>query len=64
MMRPLTINEMMILQGVNPAFFHDWESIISERQMGRIIGNAMTQTIMEKAIYNAFLSVGIPVKPA
>ncbi len=61
-LRLLTINDMMMLQGVDPAIFEGWEDVVSQRQMGSIIGNAMSQNIMERVMRGIFNSVGIPLK--
>ncbi len=61
-LRLLTIKDMMMLQGVDPATFEGWEDVVSQRQMGSIIGNAMSQNIMERVMRGIFNSVGIPLK--
>ena len=37
--RRLSIPEMMRLQGADFVTLHGWEEVISERQMGEIVGN-------------------------
>eukprot|EP00974_Lingulodinium_polyedra_P111441 10778460-Lingulodinium_polyedra.AAC.1 len=37
--RQLSISEMMRLQGAAFATLHGWEEVISERQMGEIVGH-------------------------
>ena len=60
--RPLTIREMMLLQGASPDYFWGWEGCISPRAMGNIIGNAMTQSVMERILRHIFIAMGWPVK--
>ena len=60
--RVLNIAEMMRLQGVNPGYFHGWEDLVSPRSMGTILGNAMTQSIVERVMRSIFISIGVPVK--
>ena len=59
--RVLDQSDMMRLQGVDPVYFAGWEEVISKRQMGRIIGNAMSLNVVEKLVRNIFQSLGIPV---
>ena len=61
--RVLSVPEMMRLQGANPEYFLGWEEAISWRAMGGIVGNAMTQSIVERLLREIFLSLGVPVKP-
>ena len=59
--RQLTITDLMKLQGMDPSLFLGWDELISQRQMGGMIGNAMTLPIMYRIMRSLFISVGIPV---
>ena len=59
--RRLTITEIMRLQGVSASRFDGWENVISERQMGKLAGNAMTVTILARIAARMFCSMGYPV---
>ena len=61
-MRLLEMDEMMKLQGANPDMFQGWQDVISVRQMGSLVGNAMTQWIVERLLRRIFKSLGVPVK--
>ena len=60
--RVLNVHEMMRLQGAEPAYFQSWDSLVSARQMGGIIGNTMAQPIVGRMMRNIFTSMGILVK--
>lgn len=60
--RALTLGEMMRLQGVSPDYFEGWETCISSRAMGNIIGNAMTQSVVERIVRQIFIAMGWPVR--
>jgi len=40
--RCLSVSEMMQLQGVSTTHFPAWESVVTPRAMGTMIGNAMS----------------------
>ena len=60
--RSLKHSEMMKLQGVDPERFRGWELVLSRREMGAIIGNAMGVNIMERVCRAILVSLGYPVK--
>jgi DNA-cytosine methyltransferase len=60
-MRELTIIELMRLQGCSPELFEDWESLLSQRQMGAIIGNSMTLSVMHRVMRSICISINIKV---
>jgi site-specific DNA-cytosine methylase len=60
--RPLTIEEMMKLQGMCPENLSGWEEVISPRQMGAIIGNAMTVQIVSRLFRQMCLAFGWAVR--
>jgi site-specific DNA-cytosine methylase len=55
--RRMTINEMLRLQGMRPKLID--KSILSSRQLGEAIGNAMTQTVLQKIFKRLLPSVGL-----
>ena len=61
--RCLTINDMLRLQGHEPALWADWERVVTPRVMGGVIGNAMSQAVMERLLRNVCIALGIPVLP-
>jgi DNA-cytosine methyltransferase len=61
--RPLNMNELMLLQGMQPSWLEGWEEVVSHRQMGKIVGNAMTITVMQRLLAKIFFSLGWAVKP-
>jgi DNA-cytosine methyltransferase len=61
--RPLNMNELMLLQGMEPSWLEGWEEVVSHRQMGKIVGNAMTITVMQRLMAKIFFSLGWAVKP-
>ena len=60
--RMLTIDDMMILQGYDPEEFRGWSQVVSPRQMGMMLGNAMTRSVMERLVRAVFLAMGFNVK--
>ncbi|CAK0850132.1 unnamed protein product [Prorocentrum cordatum] len=60
--RTFTIADMMRLQGVDENMFAGWDEILSPRQMGSLIGNAMCQSIVERVLRGIYLSLGVPCK--
>ena len=54
----------MRLQGADPNKFHGWEAVVTKRQMGTMIGNAMTQTIVEMLMRAILVSWGQRVRPS
>ena len=62
-MRPATMEELMKLQGMQPEWLPGWETVVSHRQMGKLVGNAMTVTLMERIMRKVFLSLGWAVTP-
>ncbi len=61
--RPLSMNELMLLQGMQPSWLEGWEEVVSHRQMGKIVGNAMTITVMQRLMAKILFSLGWAVKP-
>ena len=62
--RELRMSEMGRLQGVEiDLAFPNWRCLISPRQMGFIIGNAMTVTLMQRVTRRVLLSMGREVRP-
>ena len=59
--RFLTIPEMMMLQGVDPSTFPQWELHISRPKMGAIVGNSMSLNVMERIVRHLLHSLGYPV---
>jgi site-specific DNA-cytosine methylase len=55
--RRMTTNEMLRLQGMRPKLVD--KSILSSRQLGEAIGNAMTQTVLQKIFLRLLPSVGL-----
>ncbi|CAK0908783.1 unnamed protein product, partial [Prorocentrum cordatum] len=55
--RTLTITDMMRLQGVDENMFAAWGEILSPRQMGSLIGDAMCQSIVERVLRGIYLSL-------
>ena len=53
--RSLTVVDMLRLQGFNEAMFAGWEAVISPQQLGVMIGNAMTLTVMERIVAAIFM---------
>ena len=61
--RVLTLTEMTRMQGASPDYFAGWEEHMHPRAMGNIIGNAMTQSIVERIMRQMFIAMGWAVKP-
>ena len=51
-------DEMMALQGMNPMELDGWRDIVSDSQMGHIIGNAVPIPLMMRVLQMLFQSVG------
>ena len=51
-------DEMMALQGINPMELDGWRDIVSDSQMGHIIGNAVPIPLMMRVLQMLFRSVG------
>lgn len=60
--RFLDIADMLSLQGSTIKDFVGWESVVSQRQMGMMIGNAMSQNVLERVMRCAILSAGGSVR--
>mmetsp|Transcript_56206 Transcript_56206/g.174307 ORF Transcript_56206/g.174307 Transcript_56206/m.174307 type:complete len:121 (-) Transcript_56206:526-888(-) len=54
--RRLTKDEMMRLQGIDPASF---KTVVSETQLGRQIGNAMSVNVLERIFVKALPAAGL-----
>ena len=61
--RELTINDFIMLQGVDPRIFAGWERVISDAQMRGLAGNAMSLSVMERVTRAVLHSLGYPVAP-
>lgn len=61
--RPLSIPELMRLQGLNPARVAGWEAVISQRAMGHIIGNAINIRLFARLMRAILVTIGRPVLP-
>ena len=59
--RFLTMEDMLLLQGADFKEFPDWRDVISQRQMGMIVGNSMSQNMMERVMRAMFISLGMRV---
>ena len=57
----LSVDDLLSLQGFDPAYFDGWQYVVSARQMGMMAGNAMTLSIMERFMAK-FLAMGFSVK--
>ena len=62
-LRALKISEMMRLQGADPERFRGWELHLSPREIGAIIGNAMSLNVMERVTRAVLHSLNYKVKP-
>ena len=60
--RRLSVDDMLKLQGFDPRDFAGWQKIVSTRQMGMMVGNAMTLSIMERLMRQICLAMGYSVK--
>ena len=60
--RFLSVNEMKALQGVPRTTFAGWKSVLSARQMGKIVGNAMPVCVYERVMRAVLTAMGIPVR--
>ena len=50
---------MMRLQGVSPKqHFPKWQSVLSDHQMGKIIGNSITLPLLQALMHAGFKSMG------
>jgi site-specific DNA-cytosine methylase len=61
--RQLTMHELMQLQGMSPSNLSGWEHVVSHRQMGEVVGNAMTVSVVQRIVHQIFASFGWDVKP-
>jgi len=61
--RPLSITELMRIQGFDPVWLRGYEDAMSHRQMGTALGNAMTATVLQRILRQVFLALGWQVKP-
>ena len=59
--RQLDMHELMALQGVSAATFPSWDQVVSQRQMGNIIGNAMTVSYVRRLVAQMLDCMGYPV---
>ena len=60
--RPLTMSELLKLQGFNEALFPDWQNVVSSRQFGTMIGNSMTLSVMRRLMAAVLHSLGHTVR--
>ena len=56
--RPLRMQELMALQGFRESDLPSWRNHMSERQMGTLLGNAMTLTVMTRVMRSVLGSLG------
>lgn len=63
-LRPLKLTELIKLQGFQPAWFDNADAVISDRQLGNALGNAITATILERVLRQLFISMGWPLLPS
>ena len=56
--RHMIPEEMMALQGMDPAQLAGWRDIIPETQMGHIIGNAVPIPLMTRVLQMLLYSIG------
>ena len=58
-LRHLDCDDMMRLQGVSPKqHFPKWQSVLSDHQMGKIIGNSITLPLLQALMHAGFKSMG------
>ncbi len=57
------IKEMLALQGMDAERFNGWEKVVSRTQMGSMVGNAMSQNILERVLRAVFVSLGAQCYP-
>ena len=60
--RPLTMCELLKLQGFNEAMFPDWHKHVSLRQFGTMVGNAMTLSVVRRIMAAVLHSLGYTVR--
>ena len=60
--RPLSMPELMRLQGMDPERMPGWEAVVSERQMGHIVGSAINVKLSARWMREVLLTIGRPVK--
>lgn len=61
--RLLSTEELMALQGMHASAFKNWESVLSKRSMGKVIGNAMSVCVLERVLRGVLVSLGWACKP-
>ena len=62
--RPLSLIELMRLQGFDHRWFDGVSEVLSDRQLGGALGNAMTVSVLERVFRQIFRSMCWPVKPS
>lgn len=60
--RPLSMPELMRLQGMDQERMPGWEAVVSERQMGHIVGNAINVQLFARLLRQVLLTIGRPVR--
>ena len=55
----LTMQDMMLLMGVQPSRVAGWETVISKPQMGFIIGNAIPMPLLARILCRLLVSAGL-----
>lgn len=60
--RRTTINELFRAQGVDPSMVSHKEAGISDREMGRMLGNSMSVNVCARVIASALWSAGLSSK--
>ena len=61
--RSLTIQDMCRLQGVPAMDIKGWDSVVTDAQIGGIIGNAIPVCLMERVLHATLSSLGHFVEP-
>ena len=63
--RKITIEELMMLQGLNPNSIQFEQAGVSVQRIGHMVGNAMSLNVLERLLPCVLASVGMhPTKPA
>ena len=58
--RFLSVEELARLQGVPDDLFDGWREVLSESQMGHIVGNAMCVALLSRLVRHVLLAIGRP----